>query len=71
MTTTIQRRTWQSTRKDFEIKRAVASHEPVRIKYGPLEQYVRVNIQGGRSPERIYGRLLLDYPDELTYAHKP
>ncbi len=52
-------------------KRAVASHEPVRFKHAPLEQYVRLHIQAGWSPEQIHGRLPLDYPDDQHMRISP
>lgn len=52
-------------------KRAIGSHQPVRLKYKPLEQYVRLNIQGGKSPEQIHGRVLLDYPDDRRMRISP
>lgn len=52
-------------------KRATASHRPVRFNHEPLERYVRLNIQDGRSPEQIHGRLKLDYPDDLRMRISP
>lgn len=52
-------------------QRAANSHEAVRFKYLPLEQYVRCNIQGGWSPEQIHGRLKLDYPNDRRMRISP
>lgn len=52
-------------------KRAVASHGSVKFKYSPLEQYVRLNIQGGWSPEQIHGRLPQDHPDDRRMRISP
>lgn len=52
-------------------QRAAGSHEPVRFKYLPLEQYVRCNIQAGWSPEQIHGRLPKDYPNDRRMRVSP
>lgn len=52
-------------------KRATSSHASVRFKHLPLEQYVRLNIQGGWSPEQIHGRLPKDYPEDRRMRVSP
>lgn len=52
-------------------KRAAGSHESVRFKHRPLEQYVRVKTQGGWSPEQICGRLPKDHPNDSRMRLSP
>lgn len=52
-------------------KRATGSHEPVRFRHKPLEQYVRLKIQDGWSPEQIHGRLPKEHLNDLRMRISP
>lgn len=45
-------------------KRKQRSHQPYRMRYEPLLNYVIDGLRRGWSPERISGRLRLDHPED-------